>query len=133
VPCRSALLTLAIATALAGCRPAGPARYQIAGTVTYDGKPVPSGVIRFEADATRGPGGAVGYAAIKDGRYTTATQGAKGAIQGPLVVFMTGGPAPDADVEFPAMWFTDYTKTLVLEPKGGTTTLDFDVPRERTK
>ena len=50
-----------------------------------------------------------------------------------LVVFMTGGPAPDADVEFPAMWFTDYTKTLVLEPKGGTTTLDFDVPRERTK
>lgn len=129
----AALFALAIAAALAGCRPAGPTRYQIDGTVTFDGKPVPSGLIRFEADATRGNHGPVGYAAIKDGRYTTATQGAKGALQGPLVAIMTGGPAPNPAVEFPVMWFTDYTTTLVLEPTGGTTTFDFDIPRERKK
>lgn len=129
----AALLILAIVAALAGCRPPGPARYQIEGTVTFDGKPVPSGLIRFEADTARGNSGPVGYAAIKDGRYTTATQGSKGALEGPLVAIMTGGPAPNPTVEFPVMWFSDYTTTFVLEPKGGTTTVDFDIPREQKK
>jgi hypothetical protein len=101
--------------------------------VTYDSKPVPSGLIRFEADATQGNSGPVGYAVIQDGRYTTAEQGSKGALKGPLVAIMTGGPAPSPQVEFPEMWFTDYTAKIVLEPHGRLTTFNFDIPKEKTK
>ncbi len=127
---RIALLCLPgiIAAAFAGCGPRGPERFQLAGTVTFAGKPVPSGLIRFEPDASRGNHGPVGYAAIKDGRYTTDTKGCKGALEGPLVVFMTGGPAPDPKVEMPTMWFCDYASSITLEPKGGAATFDFDVP-----
>ena len=123
------LLVAAMAVAgLAGCGPRGPERFQLTWKVTFAGKPVPSGLIRFEADATKGSSGPVGYAAIKNGRYTTATEGAKGALEGPLVAFLTGGPAPDPKVEFPAMWFTEYSTTLFLDPTSGITTFDVDVP-----
>lgn len=113
---------------VAGCGPRGPARYQLDGQVTFGGKPVPSGLIRFEPDASRGNHGPVGYTAIKDGRYTTDTQGCKGALKGPLVAFMTGGPAPDPKVEFPKMWFEEYRTTIDLDPASGVTRYDFDVP-----
>ena len=113
---------------VAGCGPTGPARYQLEGRVTFEGRPVPSGLIRFEPDATRGNAGPVGYAAIIDGRYTTATQGSKGALKGSLVAIMTGGPAKDPNVEFPKMWFEDYRTTIDLDPARGVTTCDFDVP-----
>jgi len=112
----------------AGCGPSGPPRYQLEGSVTFNGKPVPSGLIRFEADTTRGNSGPVGYAAIKDGRYATATQGSKGALKGPLVAIMTGGPAPDPKVELPKMWFEDHHTTIDLDPASGVTRYDFDVP-----
>jgi hypothetical protein len=128
VPRHAAFFMLAIAAALAGCQPAGPARYQINGKVTFAGKPVPSGLIRFEPDASQGNHGPVGYAAIKDGRYTTDTKGCKGALEGPLVVYMTGGPAPDPKVEMPTMWFTEYETAITLEPKRGLARFDFDVP-----
>jgi hypothetical protein len=133
MPHHAALLILAVAGTLSGCGPRGPERFQLTGEVTFDGSPVPSGVIRFEADATLGNSGPVGYAVIKDGRYTTAEQGSKGALKGPLVAIMTGGPAPNPNVEFPVMWFTEYTTKIVLEPKGGVATFDFDVPREQKK
>jgi len=112
----------------AGCGPSGPARYQLEGQVTFAGRPVPNGLIRFEPDGTQGNGGPVGYAAIKDGRYSTTTAGSKGALEGPIVAYLTGGPAPDPKVEFPQLWFIDYRATFTLEPKAGTTTFDVDVP-----
>lgn len=115
----------------AGCGAKGPVRYHIEGTVTYDGEPVPSGLIRFEPDATKGNGGPVGYATIIDGRYTTAAQGSKGALRGPLVAVMTGGPARDPQVEFPKMWFEDYQTTVDLDPQSGKATLDFEVPNPK--
>jgi hypothetical protein len=60
----------------------GPQRFHVEGKVTFDGKPVPSGTIRFEPDSTKGNTGPVGYAAIIDGRYTTATEGSKGSLRG---------------------------------------------------
>lgn len=122
------MLAYAVIAALAGCGPSGPERFQLAGKVTFAGKPVPSGLIRFEPDASRGNHGPVGYAAIKDGRYTTDTRGCKGALEGPLVVYMTGGPAPDPKVEIPTMWFCDYATSITLEPSGSPATFDFDVP-----
>lgn len=46
---------------------------------------------------------------------------------------VNGGPAPNPEVEFPVMWFTEYTTTLTLEPKGGITTFDFDVPAKEKR
>jgi hypothetical protein len=116
-----------------GCGQRGPTRFHLEGKVTFDGQPVPSGLIRFEPDSTKGNTGPVGYAAIKHGRYTTATDGSKGSLNGPIVAFLTGGPAPDPKVEFPKMWFVDYSTTLTLEPKSGATTFDIDVPKETAK
>jgi len=121
---------LMVVAALSGCGPRGLQRFQLEGKVTFDGKPVPSGTIRFEPDSTKGNRGPVGYTAIKDGRYTTAMEGSKGSLKGPIVAFLTGGPAPDPKVEFPKMWFIDYRTTLTVEPKSGVTTFDFDVPKD---
>jgi len=127
-----AALLVVVAT-LFGCGPRGPQRFQFEGKVTFDGKPVPCGTIRFEPDSTKGNTGPVGYTAIKDGHYTTATEGSKGSLKGPIVAFLTGGPAPDPKVEFPKMWFIDYRTTLTVEQKAGVTTLDFDVPKQAPK
>lgn len=122
---------LAAVICVCGCGSRGPERFQLMGAVTFDGKPVPIGTIRFEADATQGNNGPVGYAMIENGRYTTAAQGSKGALKGPLVVIMTGGPASDPNAGLPVLWFTNYSTTITLEPKGGITTFDFDVPRSK--
>lgn len=129
----AAVILLTIAAMLTGCGPAGPKRFHLEGRVTHDGQRVPSGIIRFEPDSTQGNTGPVGYAAIKDGRYTTATEGSRGSLKGPIVAYMTGGPAPDPKVEFPKMWFEDYRTTLTLEPSGGVTTFDIDVPKDVPK
>ena len=94
----------------------------------WHGNPESGAVFRFEPDGTQGNGGPVGYAAIKDGRYSTTTAGSKGSLQGPIVAYLTGGPAPDPKVEFPQLWFIDYRTTFTLEPRRGTTTFDIDVP-----
>lgn len=127
------ILLLAVAAMPTGCGPGGPQRFQLEGNVTFDGQPVPSGAIRFEPDSTKGNTGPVGYAAIKDGRYTTASDGSKGSLKGPIVAYMTGGPAADPKVEFPKMWFVDHRATFMVEPKSGVTTFDFDVPKDVPK
>lgn len=130
---RSIAALLMVVAALSGCGPRGLQRFQLEGKVTFDGKPVPSGTIRFEPDSTKGNRGPVGYAEIIDGRYTTATEGSKGSLKGPIVAFLTGGPAPDPKVEFPKMWFVDHRTTFTVEPKSGMTTCDFEVPKQNPK
>ena len=53
------------------------ASFNITGTVTYDGKPVPAGYIKFIPKA----GGATGFARITDGKYTTASGAKKRGIE----------------------------------------------------
>ncbi len=63
-----------IATVLSGCRDQGPERVQVSGTVTYNGKPLSSGMIRFMPTAsTNAP---MAGAKIKDGQYTLDQHGA---------------------------------------------------------
>jgi len=116
----------------AGCSDHGPRRFPIEGRVTYDGVPVPAGSIRFEPDAAGGNHGPVGYAAILSGSYSTSHLG-KGVLKGPLVAYVTGGPARDPQAEFPKLWFVEYRKTLTLEPKPGATMFDIDVPKDVPK
>lgn len=66
----------------------GPPRYEVWGTVTYDGKPVPKGFITFMPDTSQGNEGPGGGAEIKNGQYRTAE--GKGVVGGPHIVKVVG-------------------------------------------
>ncbi len=122
------------AVVAAGCGPNGPQRFHVEGSVTYAGKPLPRGVIRFEPDGSKGNAGPVGLAEIADGRYTTDQPGTKGSLRGPIVAVITGYPVLDSTKELQLPLFSEYRIEAVLEPKdGGPVKLDFDVPETRGK
>lgn len=74
---------------LVGCGGGGGiARYDLAGEVRYDGKPVPQGYLQFAPDRKQGNTGPGTSATIKEGRYQTI--GELGIIGGPHVVKITG-------------------------------------------
>ena len=125
------LIAAACCCLVAGCGPQGVSRYDVEGTVTYGGKPLPLGTIRFEADASKGNRGPVGIAPIVDGAYSTTGQGSRGALRGPIVAVITGLPAADPKAEYQLPLFEEYRIEATLEPAGrGPTRLDFSVPRQ---
>lgn len=105
----------------------GPSRYELSGSVTYDGKPVPFGQIIFAPDSAAGNSGPQGFAEIRDGNYETAD--GKGTVGGPHVVQITGfGSDPSTGTEenpVPSL-FSDYQTKADL-PKEDST-MDFQVP-----
>ncbi len=66
----------------------GPPRYDLNGTVTYDGNPVPAGEVFLQPDASQGNTGPGSLALIKDGRYKT--ERGQGIVGGPHVVRILG-------------------------------------------
>ncbi|MDY0165632.1 MAG: hypothetical protein RBS80_03765 [Thermoguttaceae bacterium] len=66
----------------------GPQRYNLSGTVTFDGKPVPYGTISMAPDTSKGNSGPGSFAQIRDGRYQTE-RGA-GTVGGPHVFSIMG-------------------------------------------
>lgn len=101
-------------------------RYDVSGTVTFDGAPVPAGTITFlPASGNTGPGGS---ATIKDGKYDTAA-GGKGPTGGPHTVVITGFDGksdPGNELPYGKPLFTEY-KTEADLPKQKATQ-DFNVP-----
>jgi len=88
----SAILATAIVIGLiSGCGGSqeGPPRFDIAGTVTHKGQPVPHGFIQFQPDSSKGNSGPAGSAMIANGKYDTATSG-QGTIGGPHKVVVSG-------------------------------------------
>lgn len=117
-----------LAMSLAGCSGTdGPSQYELSGTVTFQGKPVPAGTITFEPDAVKGNRGPQGFATIKDGRYDTREDG-RGSVGGAQVVRISGSDGIDAGETFPTgkPLFEPYTTSVDL-PKESSTH-DFDVP-----
>lgn len=113
----------------AGCGgPTGPERYQVSGSVQYEGKPVPVGTIVFEPDSSKGNSGPACYAQITAGRYMS--ESGKGVIGGPHVVRIDGADGVPAD-EMPQgqPLFPEYQTTIDL-PKADSTQ-DFVVPMSR--
>ena len=84
---RPGALALFLALA-AGCGQ-GEKLYDVSGTATYDGKPIPAGIIYFDPDPMKGGTGTQGFASIIDGKYTTAVNG-RGIRGGPYAVRITG-------------------------------------------
>lgn len=130
---RTASLGIALACAsLCGCGGSIPI-YEVSGTVTYQGKPLPAGVIYFDPDVTQKNDGPQGYAIIRDGQYNTDADGGMGVVGGAYLVRIEGFDGkPGNELPLGKPIFTDYQKAVDL-PKANSTQ-DFDVPaRKRNK
>jgi len=125
------LLVVAIAS---GCsRKTGPERYDVSGTVTFRGEPVPSGTITFERDLSRANSGPVSVIPIVDGRYDSVALERPGPLAGSLVVRISGYPAPDPEVEIQPALFPEYRTKVDLASSTGVAVLDFEVPEASRK
>ena len=90
-------MATALLAAMLGCGSEGTERYELSGTVTYDGKPVPKGFVTLTPDTSKGNDGPGGGAAIVDGKYRT--EAGKGIVGGPHVVRIVGYDGVPARVE----------------------------------
>ncbi len=133
---KSGLLALSLFTtaamALVGCggAPAGPTRYTISGTVTFDKQPVPKGFITFAPDDTAGNKGPGGGAEIINGKFKT--ESGKGVVGGPHIVKIIGYdgvPTKEEGEDRPdgKALFTTYITTVNFSKQDATN--DFDVPK----
>jgi len=99
--------------------------YRVSGVVTYEGKPIPKGVIHF-VPQTDGP---QGFANIWDGKYDTAKEG-KGVRGGSYDVRVGGFDGKEAnEAPFGQALFPEYTGTKELPAEDST--YDLDVPKRR--
>jgi hypothetical protein len=115
-----ALLSLAVS---AGCNK-GEKLYNISGTVTHGGNPIPKGSIHF-VPREDGP---QGFANIWDGKYDTAKegQGVRGGAYDIRVLGFDGKKVNDAP--FGNALFAEYNSSKDL-PQADTT-YDLDVPKK---
>jgi hypothetical protein len=94
-------------------------RFDVWGTVTFKGQPVPAGLIAINPDLSKGNDGPQGMAEIRDGRYDTRLLDT-GAPSGAVVLLIDGfdsAPTPDAP-----------SKPLFVGYK-----LSLDLPKEPTE
>jgi hypothetical protein len=80
---------------LSGCSDNRPPGIDLQGTVTWQGRPVPSGFVVFSPDPTKGGSGHQGMAPIQDGRYDTRFKGGRRVAFGPQIVNISGFDPPD--------------------------------------
>lgn len=127
--CRQASVMVSCAClslTVASCGKSGPPRYELSGLITYRGKPVPAGTIRFEPIGSVVNPSTIGEAEIKDGKY--ATLPAKGIIGGRQIVFVAGynGRPEPGSGPMGASVFAMHTLEIDLPEESST--LDIIVP-----
>jgi len=119
------VLAILLPVALGGC--GGDRVYNLSGAVTFQGKPVPTGHIVFEPDASAGNNGPPAFAKIKDGHYDTRVLDGRGTIGGPHVVTIHGRDGiPRGELLSGLPLFRDYNTKVELPKADGKQ--DFDVP-----
>jgi hypothetical protein len=69
-----------------GCGPGGPKRYEHWGTVTYQDKPIPAGMVYFDPDLAAKNDGPQGFAVITDGKYDTRLRKDSGPSSGKYII-----------------------------------------------
>lgn len=82
------LTALGVVVVATGCGRREIPRFDLSGTVTYDGKPIPRGYLVLRPDREAGNEGPGAQADIRDGRY--ATLPGRGTIGGPHVIDVYG-------------------------------------------
>jgi hypothetical protein len=125
-PLQETLIALVL-IGVTGCGRDGPVRYDVDGTLRFDGRPIPAGLIHFDPDTSQGNDGPQGFAFIKDGRYDTRLNG-KGSVGGPHIARISAfdGVNPTDDGPFGRLLFASYSTSVDLP--GEDETFDFDVP-----
>ncbi|REJ71223.1 MAG: hypothetical protein DWQ29_23985, partial [Planctomycetota bacterium] len=74
-------------------------RYEVSGSISLEGEPLPAGEIIFEPDTAQGNSGPAGIADIKEGKYTSRK--GWGVVGGPHIAVITannGGALPEDGV-----------------------------------
>jgi hypothetical protein len=109
-----------LALSLAACSGKTSNRFDLWGTVTFNGRPVPAGLIVINPDLSKGNDGPQGLAEIRDGRFDTRPL-AKGAPSGPVILMIDGFDGPmQGESPTAKPLFTGYK-------------LSMDLPREPTE
>jgi hypothetical protein len=112
------------AVLLVGCG-ADEKVYDISGTITYEGKPIPKGLIFFDPDK-----GQQGFANIEDGKFDTSVTGkGKGIKGGKYTIRISGfNGIPGPENPFGKELFPEHqlTKELPAEKQ----TFDYDVKKK---
>jgi hypothetical protein len=122
---RTVILMAWLTMTVAGCEQ-GLRRYNVAGTVTYNGQPLPAGVIYFDPDVSKQNDGPQGYAFIKDGKFNSA-ETESGPVGGPHIARIQGFDGkPGEELPMGRVIFTDFSQSVDLPRED--TTLDFAVP-----
>ncbi len=120
---------LVMALAVLGCGDRGPVRYDLSGEATFDGRPIPAGLIFFDPDIARGNDGPAGFATIRNGHYDTRDHG-KGMIGGPHRVRIHGFDGrPGAELPMGKMLFPEFALAVDFPKQSGT--WDVNVPAHR--
>ena len=106
------LATIGIFSFACGCS-TGPRIYQVKGTVNFEGKPVPAGVIYFDPDTEKGNDGPQGYAYIKDGVYDTKGKGGQGVAGKAYIARIRGFDGkPANELPMGQSLFLEYKKAI---------------------
>lgn len=118
-------VVMAVVGFTVGCSRQPPGRFEISGSVTFAGKPVPVGQISFEPDSAKGNRGPQALARIENGRYRT--QPMKGSVAGPVRITVTGYDGlRKGETPFGTALFKPFTTEQVLPAESNT--LDIVVP-----
>ena len=121
VACWTVILSVLV---LSACGPREEKLHRVSGRVTFDGKPIPKGYIRFSPTGE----GPMGYANILDGQYDTAQgSGIRGGAYDVVVGGFDGKQVPDAP--FGNALFPEYTGQAELPAEDST--YDLNVPKGR--
>ncbi len=129
--CLATLIVLASLLVFTGCGKKGIPKYGLSGQVTYDGKPVPKGYLRFAPDKKKGNSGPGSSATINDGHYETMND--RGTVAGPHIVSVTGTDGIAYKTETGVMipigrpLFPEFKISIDI-PKEAEGVHDFDIP-----
>ena len=115
-----------LAVVLFGCGNDGREGFDISGKITFNGAPVPAGVVFFDPDVAAGNDGLQGFAEINDGRYDTQTSH-RGISGGKYRVRILGFERATKPDSAPKPLFAEFS--VVVDLAAASTTQDFDVPR----
>jgi hypothetical protein len=107
---------------LCGCG-GGTSVYDVSGTVTFDGKPVPAGRVFFDPDLAQKNDGPQGSASIRAGKFDTR-QGGRAAVSGPVVVRIEGYEKGADEKSVGKTLFVDYEIKLDLPKEASTQKLE---------
>lgn len=113
---------------LCGCGESGPARFHVSGQVTWQGEPVPAGMVTFSPDVRQGNSGPQGYAEIHNGHYDTRAGEGRATVGGPHSITVMGfdGQNPTEESPHGRRLFPPYQMEYDLPESS--TTLDLPVP-----